>query len=182
MNMEEHLNLATNILVENIYCSVATCSCAGEPWSSPLYYSLDTRCCLYWASAMAAVHSRFLEENPRAFVSIFDSSAPPRTATGLYLRGDVEQVDEASLDMVVERHFARVRESNILTGKNYLNESPERMYCFSPVEIWVLGCPEAVDGHHIDQRVRISLEDLHQAIEARAKSQHNNCLQPISFT
>ena len=179
--MEHYPIHAAEILVENIYCSVATCSKNGDPWSSPLFYSLDSCCNLFWASAVSAVHSRFLSRNPRAFIAIYDSSAPPRTATGLYLRGKVEVILNSSVDTVVARHFDRVREDNSLTGESYMNDSPERMYCFSPSELWTLGEPEERNGHFVDQRVSVTLEDMRQALEMIVKTRLNNCFQPTSF-
>ena len=158
--MQDAPSHAAAILVENLYATVATCSPSGEPWASPVYYSLDRKCRLFWASAVDAVHSRFLMDNPRAFVCIYDSTAPPRTATGLYLRGRAEPVLDDGVDRIVARHFERVGEQTAMTGASYLADSPERVFRFTPAELWVLGQPEKKDGHLIDRRVEVALADV----------------------
>ncbi len=179
--MQNALIHVTKILLENIYCAVATSSLAGQPWNSPVYYSLDSSCHLYWASSIEAVHSRFLAENPRAFISIFDSTAAPRTATGIYLRGEVAVLSDDSLDLVVERHFRRVGEPSAFTAASYLDESPERIYCFTPLQLWVLGTPEPKRGHLIDRRLEVDLTALCQALEKIEREQVNRWFRPIRF-
>ena len=179
--MQNDLTHVTNILLENIYCAVATSSLAGQPWNTPVYYSLDSACRLYWASSIEAVHSGFLAENPRAFISIFDSTAAPRTATGLYLRGEVAVVSDDFLDLVVERHFRRVGEPSGFTGASYLGESPERIYCFTPLQLWFLGTPSPKRGHLIDRRVEVDLTALCQALDNIEQKQATQWFKPTRF-
>ncbi|MES2206879.1 MAG: pyridoxamine 5'-phosphate oxidase family protein [Pseudomonadota bacterium] len=160
------LNQAINILSENIYCSVATASKEGVPWNTPVFYSYDQHLNLYWASAIDAVHSRFLRENPLAFIVVFNSSAPARCATAVYLQGHVHIVSDDILDNKVIQHFKRVNEDSLFTGDYYRGSSPERLYAFTPEKVWVLGEPVDQGGHPVDARTELSLDALRKYLNA----------------
>jgi general stress protein 26 len=156
---------ATQIVRENIYCSLATASKNGEPWNSPVYYSYDHDLNLYWASSIEAMHSQFLKVNPIAFIAIYKSTAAPRTATALYLKGQVEIVLDGRLNDVVQQHFKRVNEKTLFTGNDYRDPSPERFYQFTPQKVWILGKPITQQGHLIDTRIELSINELKEFLK-----------------
>ena len=151
---------ASKILSENIYCCVATSSKNGLPWNTPVFYSYDHDLNLYWASATDSVHSHFIKENPSAFIVVYNSTAPPRSATALYLQGYVEILENEKLDQVVHQHFKRVNEDSLFTGDYYRGSSPERIYKFMSQNVWILGKPVTKQEHPIDSRKELPLNEL----------------------
>lgn len=71
-------NITTTILKNNIYCTVATASNAGEPWAAPVHFAYDTQN-IYWVSQDSTVHSQNIEANGRVFITMFDSHQTPET-------------------------------------------------------------------------------------------------------
>jgi hypothetical protein len=156
--------LAAEILASNLYGALATCSPDGNPWCSPIYYSYNSKGEIFWASAETAVHSKNLFTNPKAFIAVYNSAALPRTASGLYLSGLVTVAPDLVLDEIVRRHFGRVNENNGLTGKDYSNGNPERIFCFTTQNVWILGNPEDIGGRQIDKKVSVELTDFYRAV------------------
>jgi len=158
---------AEKILSENIYCCIATTSKAGSPWNTPVFYSYDQKLNLYWASAIDSMHSQNLKENPSAFIVIYNSSAAPRTATALYLQGQVNTVADHHLDEIVQRHFKRVNEDSLFTGDYYRDSSPERLYQFNTQKAWILGKPMNKERHSIDTRKELCINELKSLLKKK---------------
>jgi len=161
----DDLTQTSKILSENIYCCLATASKDGMPWNTPIFYSYDHKLNLYWASAIDSMHSQHLKENPQAFIVIYNSTAAPRTATALYLQGQVETVANHRLDERVQQHFKRVNEDSLFTGNYYREHSPERLYQFSTQQAWLLGKPKNKAGHLIDTRKELFITELKQSLK-----------------
>ena len=172
---------AAQLLVENIYCSLGTSSLDGCPWISPVYYSINEKVNIFWASSVNSKHSLLLVENPRAFISIYDSASPPRQANGLYLSGFAQEIIDSSINDIVIRHFDRVNEQSNFTGKDFSANAPEHIYRFNPDKIWILDHPKIVQGHPIDQKIEVPIIDLQQKLATISETQSNKCFQPTDF-
>ncbi|WP_419533256.1 pyridoxamine 5'-phosphate oxidase family protein [Endozoicomonas sp.] len=179
--MKAHSKQAAELLLENIYCALGTSSLDGSPWVSPVYYSLNESADIFWASSVTSTHSNFIAANPRTFISIFDSTCPPRTATGLYLLGKAGQFIDACLSEVVTRHFQRINEHSQLSGGDFLFDAPERLYCFKPEKAWVLDKPEMIQGHRIDKKTSVPITEIQKALRDIAEEGMNQCFQPMDF-
>ena len=71
-------DIAIAILKFNSYCTLATASADGEPWGSPVHFAFDKKN-IYWVSHGQAIHSVNLRQNPRVFITIFDSRQAAET-------------------------------------------------------------------------------------------------------
>lgn len=69
------INIAKQILLENNFCTLATLTPNGEPWSTPLaYFNFSNDFTLYWASWKGNQHSKNIRNDGRGFITIFDST------------------------------------------------------------------------------------------------------------
>ena len=70
----EAIALAASLISEQIYCTLATASTDGIPWSTPLFYVFDQDLHLYWSSAITSQHSQNLtQNNGRSMITLFDA-------------------------------------------------------------------------------------------------------------
>lgn len=100
MTDRELAQRALEVLAGLPYFNVAT-ERGGQPWNSPVWAARDDDLNLYWSSWIKAVHSVNLASNPRAFLTIFDSTRKRGTNNMrcLYLQctaGEVVDRAEAS--------------------------------------------------------------------------------------
>ena len=117
------------------YFNVATES-KGQPWNTPVWAARDQALNLYWSSWVKAVHSQNLEHNPRAFLTLFDSTRKRGTNNlrCLYLQCTVVVVDD--LDEA-ESSFRLLYPDETLDLQDFLGEGQKRFYRATPVTAWL---------------------------------------------
>jgi Pyridoxamine 5'-phosphate oxidase len=157
------------------YATVATCSPAGQPWNSPVYFALATAPAVgpavgpapgpatgprfFWTSGRDAVHSRNIRANGRAFIVVYDSMVPEGTGGGVYLDcRAAELADPAHLAAAATVLAARVGEPPWPTAA-FVSPSPSRLYEAVAIRGWV-DQRGTVDGHPVDVRAEIDLAAL----------------------
>ncbi|AFY37198.1 pyridoxamine 5'-phosphate oxidase-related FMN-binding protein [[Leptolyngbya] sp. PCC 7376] len=157
----EAIALASSLITEQIYCTLATSSTDGMPWSTPLFYVFDQELNLYWSSAIAAQHSQNLVENQGcAMITLFDAAK----VKAVYFSGvATEFTDESELQAVLKLFDQRAKRPNPRLAKDYLDDSCRRMYKFTPDKVWVTGDRLTVEEQLVDTKTRLNLEEL-QAI------------------
>ncbi|MGH3425997.1 MAG: pyridoxamine 5'-phosphate oxidase family protein [Mycobacteriales bacterium] len=84
LSPSDALRLAYGQLSRVEYAALATSSPSGEPWNSPVYTAYDDELNLYWTSAASSMHSQNIRSSGRAFLVIYNSTAPEGTGEGLY--------------------------------------------------------------------------------------------------
>lgn len=117
------------------YFNVATES-EGQPWNTPVWAARDQHLNLYWSSWVKAVHSQNIAQNPRAFLTLFDSTRKRGTNNlrCLYLQcsavvvNDVEEADNA---------FQLLYPDETLHLQDFLGEGQKRFYRATPVKAWL---------------------------------------------
>ena len=56
------------------YLNVATATSDGQPWNTPVWAARDKDLSIYWSSWVKAIQSTNIVENPRVFLTLFDST------------------------------------------------------------------------------------------------------------
>lgn len=132
---QRHLDSAIKILKELKYMTLATVCEDGSPWNSPVAHSPLKDLVFYWGSTEDSIHSQNIRRDERAFVVIYDSTAPEGKGEGVYMKGEAEELDE--------------------------KEGLVRMYRFIPHQIWINDDEKDANGKYLkDFRVEIDIEEL----------------------
>ena len=85
MENTQNIKKVKQLVEENIYMTIATSSKSGNPWIANIFYAHDKNYNFYWYSPKDSLHSRYLEENPRIAISIFDSTAIGDNVDAIYI-------------------------------------------------------------------------------------------------
>ncbi|MDA0265928.1 MAG: pyridoxamine 5'-phosphate oxidase family protein [Cyanobacteria bacterium] len=156
------LTQARQIIAANIYCTLSTCSAAGWPWASPLFFAYNPNWHLYWSSAIASRHSQNLAQNQgRAAIAIYSTQAGEGKGQGLYLSGVAGELPPDQVDAVMQALFQRAGgDPPQRTAADYRDASPRRFYRFQPAAAWITGARLAVGNQLVDTKIELSLVDL----------------------
>lgn len=135
MTDEELAQRALEILGGVPYFNVAT-ERGGQPWNSPVWAARDADMNLYWSSWVNAVHSVNLAGNPRAFLTIFDSTRKRGTNNRrcLYLQCTAVVVEDAA---EASKAFALVYPGEPLDLSDFLGSGLKRFYRATPTKAWL---------------------------------------------
>lgn len=157
----ESIALAKQIISEQIYCTLSTCSAAGMPWGTPLLFVHDEALNLYWSSAIAAQHSQNLYQNAgKAMITIYDAVK----IKAVYCAGiATELMNTDQLEKVLQKFDQRAKRPTPRMASDYLNQSPRRMYRFEMKEIWVTGDRLQVADQLIDTKIQLNLEAMRRS-------------------
>jgi len=154
---------AVELLNAPPYFNVATSSRDGDPWNSPVWAARGRELILYWSSWVKAVHSKNIEENPRAFLTLFDSTRKRGTNNlrGLYL--------QCAAAVVVDPSEAKEAATLLYPGEvvdlnDFLGSGLKRFYKAAPTKVW-LNClsERELTPSTIKMRVEVPLELLKAA-------------------
>jgi hypothetical protein len=94
----------TELLFGSSFLSLATTDGEGRPWVTPVEFACDDALRFYWTSHLDARHSRNLRVNPRAALSIYDSTQAPGVLApvqGLYAEGTVQELGRADFEALL---------------------------------------------------------------------------------
>lgn len=83
------------ILFDSSFMTLATADDEGVPWATPVEFVCDEELRFYWTSLADSRHSKNVQTNPRAALSIYDSTQTPGVraeAQGLYAEGAVVEL------------------------------------------------------------------------------------------
>lgn len=151
----EAIALFENIIAEQIYCTLSTCSLEGMPWGSPLLFVYDAAFNIYWSSAIAAQHSQNIYQNAgKSALTIYDAAK----IKGIYLSGiTTELTEQIPLETVLKLFDHRAKRSTPRKAIDYLEPSPRRMYKFSIKSAWITGDRLLFQEQLIDTKTAISL-------------------------
>ncbi len=160
----EVLSKAQSIISSNIYCNLSTATPDGYPWGSPVFFAYDHEdYSIYWCSAIAARHSQNLHNNQgRAFIVVYDSSAPAGSGKGLYFTGTAtEETEPERISRAFKLLIVRANLNLERSALDYLYSSPRRIYRFQADETWVSGDRvPAGNNQLVDTKILIQLSSL----------------------
>lgn len=161
MKHEEMISVVNELLKLPPYFNVAT-SYNDEPWNSPVWAARDSVGNLYWSSWKKAVHSQNLERNPRAFLTLFDSTR--RRGTNnlrcLYLQCTVSVIQDPA---DATRAFGLLYPGENVDTTDFLTVGQKRFYKASPINAW-LNClsERELTPTTVKMRLEVPLDVLRQ--------------------
>lgn len=160
--MEYNLAVVKKILTENKHMALATITPEGEPWISPLNYSYTEHLILYWTSAKEAKHSVNIAQNSKAAVTIHNPEMHDKPNWDcIFFTGNAFEVPAQEFPEALNNYYSRGNmvlkedEEHPLFAKDFLDDSPRRLYKFVPQHVYILNPPITIDGHVFDNRVAV---------------------------
>lgn len=156
---DRNIERARQIVANSLYATVATADANGNPWNSPVFVSYDDKGMFYWISSPQAQHSNNIEGNNKAFMVLFDSTAPEGTGEAVYIEATVESVgDQGGADCLTKRagkadgHYAELLGNGTLA-----------LYRATPQRIWVNDVELDANGNYVrDTRPEIPSNCMEQ--------------------
>ena len=162
MEPHEIRTILAELLALQPYYNVATTD-GQQPWNSPVWAARDEAFNLYWSSWTQAVHSRNLERNPSAFLTLFDSTRERGTNNFrcLYLQCDASQVGDPD---EIARAVALLYPGEALDLADFQGTGLKRVYKAVPTKAW-LNClsERQLTPATVKMRAEIGLDDLRNA-------------------
>lgn len=159
----DKVSTAAEIVKNIIYINIASVTPDGLPWNTPVYCAHDEKLNFFWHSWKENQHSVNLENNPNAFVTIYDSTLPEGTGVGVYFQGTVELITGGK-DLLCGLEKLYKRKSKKVKAVGYfLNKFPRRVYKFTPHKVWINGEGE-LEGQTLDTREEVDLAELIKAV------------------
>ncbi len=109
--------------------TLSTAAAEGAPCAAPLFYLAAGGLRLYWLSDASSEHSRNLQRNPRAAVSVYRPVDDWKKIRGVQMRGTVSAVSEpAQREEIVGEYRRRFHLSPRLEPAILRST----LYCFAP--------------------------------------------------
>jgi uncharacterized protein YhbP (UPF0306 family) len=141
MTNEELYKLATTIVLQNIYLTLATADL--RPWAAPVYYCVDNQFNFYFSSQPDSVHSQHILRNPSVAFAIFDSHAKEGAGNGVQGIGTarlLERVEEIE-------HALQYYSSNFVSCSvsDFDGSKPYRLFQITTEKLFVLDPDQPVD-------------------------------------
>lgn len=150
------MNKTKETIEKILYVTIATVDEDGQPWNTPVYSAFDTDYNFYWASWEGSQHSMNIENNPKVFLVIYDSTVPEGTGFGVYIQAKAEKLlEEAEIKKALS-HLYKRKNKTPRKPEEFLGEYPRRVYKAVPQRAWI-NDDTTVNGNFIDNRKEIKL-------------------------
>ncbi len=110
--MDEHFSFyeekAKRILSDCTYMVVGTSSRGGKPWVATVLFVHDEDYNIYFLSAVDALHSKNIIENPAVSIAVFDSRQRIGLSDGVQGEGTAALVEKADIKKVITLYCKKV--------------------------------------------------------------------------
>ena len=151
-----HTEKAKEIIKKVPYASVASVSEDGLPWNAPVFVAYDQDYNFYWGTYVNSQKSKNIRNNKNVFLTIYDSSAPPGTGEGVYIKAIATEITDPkeinfAHKLLWDRHVVPYWKLEQVQG-----DTPIRLYKAVPEKVW-LNSEGEDSGHYIDVRIEVKL-------------------------
>lgn len=93
--MTDHVDVCLQLLREGRYVALATASPDGNPWASPVHYTLTSDLVFIFISAKSSRHSANIRHSGRASWTVFWGEKPPPQTDGMIFSGSARELSGA---------------------------------------------------------------------------------------
>lgn len=166
--MADWIDGLAGVIFDSSFMTLATADSVGVPWVSPVEFACDEALRFYWTSVTDARHSQNIRANPRAALSIYDSTQTPGilgAVQGLYAEGPVEELTPSDLEAVRSSlsRWISWRDAGRVTPRTQwpdrdASESPWRFYRLDPTQMYALDPVQSTE-RWVDWRAPVDLQD-----------------------
>ena len=128
---------AKEILNNIRYITISSASSEAEPWGTPVLAAFDEQYNFYWTSLNSTQHSKNIQDNPRVYLTCFDSTALPGEGGGVYIKARAEEMTDLSeIKRAVEVLYTR-KNKPLRQAEEFVGDSVKRMYTATPEKFWI---------------------------------------------
>ncbi len=128
---------AKEILATIRYVTLSSSSKEAEPWGTPVLAVFDNEYRCYWTSLKDTQHSKNITENPRVYLTCFDSSVEPGVGGAVYVQAHASEMsDPVEIAQAAELLYAR-KNKPVHKSEEFLGDSLKRMYMAVPHKAWI---------------------------------------------
>ncbi|NTW01360.1 MAG: pyridoxamine 5'-phosphate oxidase family protein [Oscillochloris sp.] len=164
--MSDVVEKARQIITENRFLTLATCTKTGQVWIAPIAYVVDQDYNFYFYSALDSIHIEHIKYNPSVAFAIYNSAVVPDDADGLQFAGTIGQVEKADVPALSEMFWKQVfpddevRTRWQIPYEHFLkDEFPfQRFFQIEVSEVYKLDR----DVRVVDRRIEVNLQELRQ--------------------
>lgn len=154
--MKDLSKRAKEIIANINYITIASVTPEGLPWNSPVFSNFDEDYNFYWGTHKDSQKARNIAQNNNVFLVIYDSTVPPGTGEGVYVKAVAEQINDPEevkrvFDLLKGRHATEFWDFEAVS-----ETGPIRLYKAIPQQVWMNNDGEK-DGHYIDIRTEVRL-------------------------
>lgn len=152
LNLTDRVKL---IIKEINYATLATISEDGEPWNTPVYFAYDNDYNIYWGSHINSQHSKNIRSTGKVFIVIYNTTVPPGTGEGVYIRATCSELSEA--DVIKDAYaIIKLRRKPLpyFPLKKLKGLSQVRLYKATPHDVWTNDIGKLRDGTTVDVRLK----------------------------
>jgi len=138
------------------YVTIASVSKDGMPWNSPVFTAYDKEYCFYWGTYRESQKAINIRANNNVFLVVYDSSVPPGTGEGVYMKATAIPMTEPdeikqAYNILKSRHAMSFWDFEAVGPKG-----PVQLFKATPQKVW-MNDDDTKDGHYIDTRTAIDL-------------------------
>lgn len=156
-SQEELTERVKSVIATIKYVTIATVSEEGDPWNAPTFFAYDEDYNLYWGSPKNSQKSQNIRANGKAYIVIYDSTVPPGSGKGVYIKANCRELSEQlemrrAYDIIVKRRDG----IPYWEFDEFEPDRPIRLYAAVPQHIYTNG-GKMIDGFYIDSRAEVTL-------------------------
>jgi uncharacterized protein YhbP (UPF0306 family) len=147
-------DVARAILDSNSYLVLGTADPDGTPWTTPVFYAIESHRDFYWVSGPDAQHSRNIAGRAEVSIVVFDSRAPIGLGQAVYFTGVAAEVTGPDIEagMAAYGRGCADRGARVWTEADVAPPRPNRLYRANALQSWVME-----PGSSPNRRVPVSL-------------------------
>lgn len=177
--MDAYFSRRSAEVLNNIcYATIATADSQGHPWNTPVYSSRDGELNIYWISDKQNQHSRNVRQNPHVFIVFYDSTVPPGSGEGVYIRAlatELSDPEEISMAWLI------IGEDGAIGPEQFTGDDIQRIYRATPLDAWMNTAEFRGEVFIRDYRVQIPLAELKSSANVEARSDKPVALDPLQL-
>lgn len=154
--MKDLSKRAREIIANINYITIASVTPDGLPWNSPVFSGYDKDYNFYWGTHKDSQKAKNIANNENVFLVIYDSTVPPGTGEGVYVKAKAQQIVDPqevkeTFNLLKNRHATDFWDYEAVGA-----DGPVRLYKAVPEKVWMNDDGEK-DGHYIDIRTEVKL-------------------------
>lgn len=160
--------IAYNILVNNAFCILSTCTLDGIPWTTPVSFKVDPQGNFYWTSSRETRHSMLIKANNKVSLAVIDMQNYANAdkikdyfTSAVYIEGTAREIPYEELPKYIR--FRYPKDERTIADFDPIKQS-RSVYQLVPAKVHCLVEPEIVNGVRIDKRVELNLELFKQLL------------------
>lgn len=140
-----------------IYLNIATVDRSAQPWNTAVFSAYDEDFNFYWGSHVDSQHSHNIKDNPKVFITIYDSTVPAGEGEGVYIQAVANEVKDSEEIKKAHTLLQNRRPVPYWRLDQMRGDGPVRVYKAVPQKVWMNGEAEK-DGDYIDTRIEVNID------------------------